>query len=287
MSYIGSSAAIVPVSFSAVGSQAFNGDNSSVEFTLSRAVAIASQIEVLVNNVQQSPYDGSYSVFNTTLTFSEAPSTGSSNIYVNYRDQAIGTIIDETSVAKTGDTMSGTLIINGGLFVNNNEVNLDDLQSLSWGDGSAQVRGNGAAETLELRTSATTRLYVTASGNVGIGTSIPATALEVAGTITADGLTETVFALSGTTPALSPNNGTIQTWTLSGSSTPTAGTWGTGQSLTLMVDDGTAYAITWSSLPVVWKTGAGLAPTLNTSGETAIQLWKVGSTIYGARVGDA
>ena len=114
-----------------------------------------------------------------------------------------------------------------------------------------------------------------------------ATGIAVTGTITADGLTETVFALSGTTPALSPNNGTIQTWTLSGSSTPTAGTWGTGQSLTLMVDDGTAYAITWSSLPVVWKTGTGSAPTLNTSGATAIQLWKVGSTIYGARVGDA
>ena len=53
--------------------------------------------------------------------------------------------------------------------------------------------------------------------------------------------TETVFALTGTTPALSPDNGTIQTWTLSGASTPTAGTWAAGQSLTLMVDDGTAY----------------------------------------------
>lgn len=105
--------------------------------------------------------------------------------------------------------------------------------------------------------------------------------------LTLDGYAETVFALSGTTPALSPNNGTIQTWTLSGSSTPTAGTWATGQSLTLMVDDGTAYAITWSSLPVVWKTGTGSAPTLNATGETAIQLWKVGTTIYGARVGDA
>jgi hypothetical protein len=99
--------------------------------------------------------------------------------------------------------------------------------------------------------------------------------------------TETVFALTGTTPALSPDNGTIQTWTLSGASTPTAGTWTAGQSLTLMVDDGTAYTITWSSLPVVWKTDGGSAPGLNLTGETAIQLWKVGTTIYGARVGDA
>mgnify|MGYP003643204746 CR=1 FL=1 len=74
--------------------------------------------------------------------------------------------------------------------------------------------------------------------------------------------------------------------TLPSAATPTAGSWATGQSLTLMIDDGTAYTITWSSLAVVWKTNGGFAPTLNTSGITAIQFWKVGSTIYGARVGD-
>lgn len=102
-----------------------------------------------------------------------------------------------------------------------------------------------------------------------------------------DGYTEEVFAVSGTTPALSPTNGSIQTWTLTGNSTPTAGTWAAGQSLTLMVDDGTAYTITWSSVSVTWKTNGGTAPALNPTGFTAIQLWKVGSTIYGARVGDA
>ena len=102
-----------------------------------------------------------------------------------------------------------------------------------------------------------------------------------------DGYTEEVFAVTGTTPALSPTNGSIQTWTLSGNSTPTAGTWASGQSLTLMVDDGTAYTIDWSSVAVTWKTNGGTAPTLNTTGFTAIQLWKVDTVIYGARVGDA
>jgi hypothetical protein len=99
--------------------------------------------------------------------------------------------------------------------------------------------------------------------------------------------TETVFALTGATPALSPDNGTIQTWTLPGNSTPTVGNWTAGQSLTLMVDDGTAYAITWSSVGVVWKTDSAGPPLLSTTSETVIQLWKVGSTIYGARVGDS
>lgn len=102
-----------------------------------------------------------------------------------------------------------------------------------------------------------------------------------------DGYTEEVFAVSGTTPALSPANGSIQTWTLSGNSTPSSGTWSAGQSITLMVDDGSAYTINWSSLSVTWKTNSGSAPTLNTSGYTAIALWKVGSVVYGARVGDA
>ena len=101
------------------------------------------------------------------------------------------------------------------------------------------------------------------------------------------GYTEELFSLSGTTPAISPADGSIQTWTLSGNSTPTSGTWADGQSLTLMIDDGTNYTITWTSMNVTWMTNAGAAPTLNTNGVTAIQLWKVGSIIYGARVGDA
>jgi hypothetical protein len=103
----------------------------------------------------------------------------------------------------------------------------------------------------------------------------------------ANAVTETVFAVSGTTPALSPTNGTIQTWTLSANSTPTAGTWPEGQSMTLMIDDGTARTITWTSMPVTWKTGAGAAPALIVTGFTPIALWKVGTVIYGARIGDA
>lgn len=107
------------------------------------------------------------------------------------------------------------------------------------------------------------------------------------GPIINNGYTEEVFAVTGTTPALSPTNGSIQTWTLSGASTPTAGTWASGQSILLMIDDGTAYTVTWSSLSVVWKTSGGAAPSLLTTGYTPIVLWKVDSIIYGAQVGNA
>lgn len=100
--------------------------------------------------------------------------------------------------------------------------------------------------------------------------------------------TETVFTITdGGTVNLDPNNGPIQLWTLGANRTPGQVNWANGQSITLMVDDGTAYTITWSTLSVTWKTNTGNAPTLNTSGYTVIALWKVGGSIYGARVGDA
>ena len=114
-----------------------------------------------------------------------------------------------------------------------------------------------------------------------------ATGGTVSGLTLNDGYTEEIFAVTGTAPALSPTNGSIQTWTLSGASTPTSGTWANGQSMTLMIDDGTANTITWGSLAVTWKTNGGVAPTLQTTGFTVIALWKVGNAIYGARVGDA
>lgn len=103
-----------------------------------------------------------------------------------------------------------------------------------------------------------------------------------------DGYTEEVFVITdGATVELDPNNGSIQTWTLGANRTPSQVNWAAGQSITLMVDDGTARTITWTTLAPVWETNGGNAPTLSLTGFTVITLWKVGTTIYGARVGDA
>ncbi len=67
-----------------VANDSFNGNGSTVAFTLSQTVGANTDIEVLVDNVQQSPYDSSYSVSGTTLTFSGAPSAGTNNVYVIY-----------------------------------------------------------------------------------------------------------------------------------------------------------------------------------------------------------
>ena len=65
----------------------FNGDNSTTAFTLSKAVDLSTDIEVFVDNIQQEPGSGkAYTVSGTTLTFSEAPPTGTGNIYVIHRN---------------------------------------------------------------------------------------------------------------------------------------------------------------------------------------------------------
>ena len=61
--------------------------------------------------------------------------------------------------------------------------------------------------------------------------------------ILAAALDEKVYYLPATNPALSPANGTIQSWPLAYSSTPTLGTWNDGESLTLMVGQSPFFTV--------------------------------------------
>lgn len=103
---------------------------------------------------------------------------------------------------------------------------------------------------------------------------------------------EVVYPIvDGAAVILNPVNGGIQTWTLGATRTPTC-SFEDGESLLLCVDDGSAFDIVWTSTTfgtsgMVWKTDSGVAPTLNLTGYTFILLWKVGTQVYGARVGDA
>lgn len=104
---------------------------------------------------------------------------------------------------------------------------------------------------------------------------------------------EDVFTITdGAAFEIDPSNGSVQLITLGANRTPKATNFAAGEAITLMVDDGSAFTLTWSDATfggsgVVWKTGGGSAPTLNTTGYTVIVLWKVGTQVYGARVGDA
>ena len=97
---------------------------------------------------------------------------------------------------------------------------------------------------------------------------------------------ETVYTITdGAAFEIDPANGNIQTITLGADRTPKATNFEAGQDVLLMIDDGTARTITWTdaTLNPTWVSGS--APALATSGYTTVRLWKVGTTIYGEKLG--
>ena len=103
-------------------------------------------------------------------------------------------------------------------------------------------------------------------------------------------ISEDIYTITdGAAFEVDPSNGSVQLITLGANRTPKATNFAAGESITLMVDDGTNRTLTWTDATwggsgVVWTGGS--APTLATTGYTTIQFWKVGSQVYGAYVGD-
>ena len=87
MGYLGTPAA---VGFSKTTKDRFSGDNSTTGFTMSKIAGTGTDIQVFVDNIRQEPTTA-YSVSGTTLTFTEAPPTGTNNVYVIHQHQALGT----------------------------------------------------------------------------------------------------------------------------------------------------------------------------------------------------
>ena len=63
----------------------FNGNASLTAFTMARQVTTNTDVDVFVDNVRQEPVTA-YAVANKTLTFTEAPPSGTGNIYIIYRN---------------------------------------------------------------------------------------------------------------------------------------------------------------------------------------------------------
>ena len=107
MGYIGRAAAVGQTE---TVKDSFNGDNSTVAFTMSQSVSLDTDIEVFVGNVQQEPGSGkAYTVSGTTLTFSEAPPTGTGNIYVIHRNSLQGTLLPPQNLGDRNYLIGGNL----------------------------------------------------------------------------------------------------------------------------------------------------------------------------------
>jgi hypothetical protein len=164
---------------------------------------------------------------------------------------------------------------------------LDDVdaaaQRTTLGLGDAATKNTGtAAGTVAAGDHAHAGVYEPADANIAKKNAANSWTLEQ----TFKEVTQTVYAITdGAAFEIDPANGGFQTITLGASRTPKATNFAAGQEVILLVDDGTAFTLTWTDATfggsgVVWENGS--APTLNTTGYTVITLKKVGSQVYGS-----
>jgi hypothetical protein len=148
----------------------FSGNGSTTAFTLSRPVATVAQVQAVVNNVAQNPSDA-FTVSGNTITFTSAPSSGTNNIYVYYTSPI-------TQVIAPGQGTVGTTQLQNGLTVNFSDGTAAAPSITNDGDTNTGVF-YPAADTVGVSTGGSERVRVNSSGNVGIGTSSPASRLHV------------------------------------------------------------------------------------------------------------
>jgi len=116
----------------------FSGNASTMAFTLSRPIASAAQVQVVVNNVAQNPSDA-YTVSGNTITFTSAPSSGTNNIYVYYTSPITQVIApSHGSVTLTSLSTAFTLpFANGGTGANSAGAALANLGGATIGKSIA------------------------------------------------------------------------------------------------------------------------------------------------------
>ena len=148
MSYIGSTP--TTQSFTSK-TETFSGDGSTLNFTLSRSTYATTDLEVVVNAVIQDP-NSSYTVSGTTLTFSEAPSSGSGNIIVTYRNYIISKFVP------TANTVTSETIVDGSV--------------------TATKIVDGSVTATKLANTSVT------SGNYGGASSVPSVTIDAQGRVT-------------------------------------------------------------------------------------------------------
>jgi hypothetical protein len=178
---------------------------------------------------------------------------------------AVGTV---TSVGLTGGT---GISVSGSPITGSGSITVTNSSPMTY-PSSGIPNSTGSAWGTSYTTSGSGTVLALATGATLTNPVITGTILEDVYTIT-----------DGAGFAIDPTNGSIQLITLGASRTPTVSNFDAGEAVTLMINDGTAYTITWTTIGVVWV--GGTAPTLATTGYTVIELWKVGTTYYGALVG--
>ena len=137
----------------------FSGNGSTTAFTLSSDPSTKNNTAVYISGVYQQK--STYSVSGTTLTFTTAPPTGTSNIEVAYSTPlAIGTPSDGTvTTAKLASTTGSGAVV----LATSPTITTPTIDTIT----------SAASTALTLKSAGTTAVTIDTAQNVGIGTASP------------------------------------------------------------------------------------------------------------------
>jgi filamentous hemagglutinin len=179
--------------------QTFSGNAVAYQFTLSRAVASASDLDVMIDQTLQRPFTD-YEAENVSLLFQSPPGSGTNNITVTYRAGALNSL-DLTANAFGAGTVGAPSVYsvaanNSGFYWSNATsvvttvagtarlVVSGNANSTSNVTGAVQVVG-GIGATGNINTSGiVTITNTTNSANIGTGALVVGGSIGVAGNIT-------------------------------------------------------------------------------------------------------
>ena len=156
--------------------QSFTPDSSTIAFTLNQSVAGENEIELFINNVRQEPGTGkAYTAAGTTLTMSEAPTTGD-DMYCIFQGKAQGhhfvppTSIQGSHIHTTFDLTGKTVTLPAGTLSHSTSKAVGDASTTTFTIASGRtvddvlvfVNGICLVPTDDYTISGTTLTFVTA-----------------------------------------------------------------------------------------------------------------------------
>lgn len=110
----------------------FNGDGSTLAFTLTRQVASVAQVQVVIENVPQNP-GTAFTVAGNVITFTSAPPSGTNNIYVQYTSpitQVYNNNVRSVQVLNRGGSVTTAINVTLGYLVVTTRASVQTIVSI-------------------------------------------------------------------------------------------------------------------------------------------------------------